>query len=99
MLGRYGLRAIDEPAGLAWPTLEDLEDAQEYERVAFPLSLQERWKKLEEARQENVKCMIERYVSGYVTFVTIRFELSYSLQQDLHDVQCVCAEKIRYSRN
>lgn len=51
MLGRYGLKAIDVPAGFAWPTPEEVRDAQEYERVAFPLSLQERWKKLEEAKR------------------------------------------------
>jgi len=51
MLGRYGLKGNDEPAGFAWPTPEEVKDAQEYERVAFPLSLQERWKKLEEAKR------------------------------------------------
>ncbi|XP_071641953.1 large ribosomal subunit protein mL64 [Temnothorax longispinosus] len=51
MLGRYGLKSIDVPAGFAWPTPEEVKDAQEYERVAFPLSIQERWKKLEEAKR------------------------------------------------
>ncbi|TGZ38017.1 Uncharacterized protein DBV15_05259 [Temnothorax longispinosus] len=37
MLGRYGLKSIDVPAGFAWPTPEEVKDAQEYERVAFPL--------------------------------------------------------------
>lgn len=68
MLGRYGLKGIDEPAGFAWPNLEEVEDAQEYERVAFPLSLQERWKKLEEKRREKIEAMIQRYISAsYVT--------------------------------
>ncbi|EFN77394.1 growth arrest and DNA damage-inducible proteins-interacting protein 1 [Harpegnathos saltator] len=60
ILGRYGLKAIDEPAGFVWPTLEDVKDMQEYENVAFPLSLQERWKKLEEARERKAKYRIER---------------------------------------
>ncbi|KAL6265412.1 hypothetical protein P5V15_002208 [Pogonomyrmex californicus] len=58
MLGRYGLKAIDEPAGFAWPLSKEVEDAQEYERVAFPLSLQERWHMLKEvnrAKAEAVK--------------------------------------------
>lgn len=61
-LGRYGLKA-DEPAGFAWPTLEEVKDAQEYESVAFPLSLQERWKKLEEKRCEKIENMIKKCVS------------------------------------
>jgi len=51
MLGRYGLKGNDEPAGFAWPTPEEVKDAQEYEEIAFPLSLQERWDKLEEAKR------------------------------------------------
>lgn len=55
MLGRYGLKAIDVPAGFAWPTESEVEDAKEYERVAFPLSLQERWKELEEKKQKKAE--------------------------------------------
>ncbi|XP_011870394.1 PREDICTED: stress response protein nst1 [Vollenhovia emeryi] len=51
MLGKYGLSSVDVPAGFAWPTLKNVKDAQEYERVAFPLSLQERWEKLEETKR------------------------------------------------
>ncbi|EZA51716.1 Growth arrest and DNA damage-inducible proteins-interacting protein [Ooceraea biroi] len=36
MLGRYGLEGNAEPAGFAWPTPEEIEDAKEYERVAYP---------------------------------------------------------------
>lgn len=54
MLGRYGLKGIDVPAGCAWPTRREIKDAKEYERVAFPLSLQERWKELEEKKQRKV---------------------------------------------
>ncbi|XP_014469854.1 PREDICTED: growth arrest and DNA damage-inducible proteins-interacting protein 1 [Dinoponera quadriceps] len=59
MLGRYGLKA-DEPAGFVWPTLEEIKDAQEYERVAFPLSLQERWDKLEDARRQKAEFIKKR---------------------------------------
>jgi hypothetical protein len=51
MLGIYGLKGNDEPAGFAWPTQREIKDAKEYERVAFPISLQERWKMLEEKKQ------------------------------------------------
>lgn len=60
MLGRFGLKAINEPAGFAWPTVEEVKNAQEYERVAFPLSLQERWKKIEEAHEKKARQKKER---------------------------------------
>lgn len=55
MLGRYGLKGNDEPVGFAWPTPEEVEEAQEYERVAFPQSLQERWKMLELEKQRRAE--------------------------------------------
>lgn len=62
MLGIYGFKGNDEPVGFAWPTLEEIRDAQEYERVAFPLSLQERWNKLEEAKRIKAEQIKARYV-------------------------------------
>lgn len=62
MLGRYGFKGNDEPVGFAWPTLEEIKDTQEYERVAFPLSLQERWKKLEEAKRIKAEQVEARHV-------------------------------------
>lgn len=62
MLGRYGLKGNEEPAGFAWPTPEEVRDAQEYERVAFPLSLQERWKKLKEIKRIRAENIQKRYV-------------------------------------
>ncbi|XP_012232143.1 large ribosomal subunit protein mL64 [Linepithema humile] len=55
MLGRYGLKGNDEPVGFAWPTQKEVKNAQEYETVAFPLSLQERWKKLELEKQRKAE--------------------------------------------
>lgn len=55
MLGRYGLKGNDEPAGFAWPIKIEIEDAKEYERVAFPLSLQERLQKIEEEKQRKIE--------------------------------------------
>lgn len=62
MLGRYGLKGNNESAGFAWPTLEEVRDAQEYERVAFPLSIQERWKNLEEAKRIKAEQIQARHV-------------------------------------
>lgn len=62
MLGRYGFKGNDEPVGFAWPTLKEVRDAQEYERVAFPLSIQERWKKLEEAKRIKAEQVQARHV-------------------------------------
>lgn len=40
LYGRYGESSNVYP-GLAWPTTEDLEDIREYEKVAYPLTIQE----------------------------------------------------------
>jgi len=62
MLGRYGFSGNNEPVGFAWPTPEEVKDAQEYERVAYPLSLQEGWKKLEEEKRIKAEKIKMRYV-------------------------------------
>lgn len=67
MLGKYGLKGIDEPAGFAWPTQKEIKDIQEYERVAFPLSIQERWKKLEVAKRIKAEQVQARHV--FITHV------------------------------
>lgn len=40
MYGRYGDASNVDP-GLAWPTAEDIEDVKEYERIMYPLTIQE----------------------------------------------------------
>jgi len=67
MLGRYGFSGNDEPVGFAWPTPEEVKDAQEYERVAYPLSLQESWKKLEEEKKMKAESIKMRYV--FISYV------------------------------
>ncbi|XP_076683723.1 growth arrest and DNA damage-inducible proteins-interacting protein CRIF [Andrena cerasifolii] len=59
-LGKYGIEALGVPAGLAWPTPDEVEDMKEYERVAFPLTLQERWRKIKEKHIEEEKALIAR---------------------------------------
>jgi len=68
MLGRYGFEGNKEPAGFAWPTPEEIKILQEYERVAFPESLQERWKKLEEKKQIKAEKIKARHV--FISFIT-----------------------------
>lgn len=46
MLGRYGLEGSGVPPGVAWPTKEDIAEQREYERIAYPLTLQECWQKI-----------------------------------------------------
>lgn len=46
ILGRYGMEALGVPAGLAWPTPEEVEDLKEQERVAYPLTIQQTWQKI-----------------------------------------------------
>ena len=60
-LGRYGLKALDVTPGVAWPTQEDVEDAKEYERVAYPFSLQESWKQIEKKKQAAAEEIRLRY--------------------------------------
>ncbi|KAG5311225.1 G45IP protein, partial [Acromyrmex insinuator] len=62
MLGRYGFEGNKEPAGFAWPTPKEVKILQEYERVAFPESLQERWKKLEEKKRIKAEKIKARHV-------------------------------------
>ncbi|XP_076630465.1 growth arrest and DNA damage-inducible proteins-interacting protein CRIF [Colletes latitarsis] len=60
ILGKYGMKALGIPAGIAWPTHEELEDMKEYERVAFPLTLQERWQKIKEKHKEEEEAIMTR---------------------------------------
>ncbi|XP_066603272.1 large ribosomal subunit protein mL64-like isoform X1 [Prorops nasuta] len=50
MLGRYGSKASALPPGIGWPTKEELEDAKEYEKIAYPISIQEAMKMVEEKK-------------------------------------------------
>lgn len=60
MLGRYGMKAVEEPAGFAWPTPEEVDDMKEYERVAYPYSIQEEWARIEEKNIKNAEAIKAR---------------------------------------
>ncbi|XP_076758152.1 growth arrest and DNA damage-inducible proteins-interacting protein CRIF [Xylocopa sonorina] len=60
ILGRYGMNALGVPAGLAWPTPEEVEDAKEYERVLYSLDIQDRFKKIQEEKKRNEEAIMAR---------------------------------------
>ncbi|XP_015113370.1 growth arrest and DNA damage-inducible proteins-interacting protein 1 [Diachasma alloeum] len=55
MLGRYGMAAMDGQIGAAWPTEEEIQDKILWERTAYPKSIQERWKEIEDKKIEEEK--------------------------------------------
>ncbi|KAK0183292.1 hypothetical protein PV327_001345 [Microctonus hyperodae] len=53
MLGRYGTKGLrNVPVGALWPTESEIEDRLEYERVAFPNTLQEDWALIAKRNEE-----------------------------------------------
>nr|XP_003705064.1 PREDICTED: RNA-binding protein 25 [Megachile rotundata] len=59
-LGRYGIEALGTTAGLAWPTLEEVQKIKEYEKVAFPLTIQERLSKIKEEKGKHQEFIMAR---------------------------------------
>jgi hypothetical protein len=41
MLGRYGIEAVGFTPAIAWPTMEEVEDAKYVERLLYPQSISE----------------------------------------------------------
>lgn len=63
MLGRYGIEAAGVTAAICWPTKEDIEDTKEYESIAYPKSLKESMKeieqrKIDEAIKKRKRCLL-----------------------------------------
>lgn len=52
ILGRYGIDAPGVPAGICWPSKEDIEDKKEYESLAYPSDLQGLWKEFKQRKIE-----------------------------------------------
>lgn len=69
MLGRYGMKAVEVPAGFVWPTPKEVEDMKEYERVAYPYSIQEEWVRIEEKNRKEAEAIKARYT----IFITATF--------------------------
>lgn len=53
LFGKYGIEAAGINPAVAWPTKEEIEDAKEYEKVAYPLTIQEVWKEIEDKKIQN----------------------------------------------
>ncbi|KAL2751440.1 growth arrest and DNA damage-inducible proteins-interacting protein 1 [Vespula maculifrons] len=60
ILGRYGMKAVEVPVGFAWPTPEEVEDMKEYERVAYPYSIQEEWDRIKEKNRKEAEAIRAR---------------------------------------
>lgn len=60
MLGRYGFKGVNVPAGFAWPTPKEVEDMKEYERIAYPYSIQEEWARAEERHKKEAEVIKAR---------------------------------------
>lgn len=59
MLGRYGLSALDVTPGVLWPTQAEVADVKEYERVAYPRTIQEEMEIIK-ANEQRKKEVIEK---------------------------------------
>ncbi|XP_060830353.1 large ribosomal subunit protein mL64 [Bombus pascuorum] len=60
ILGRYGMEALGVPAGLAWPTPEEVEDMKEYESLAHPLNIQERLQQIKEKKKIEEEALLAK---------------------------------------
>ncbi|CAL7942389.1 unnamed protein product [Xylocopa violacea] len=60
ILGRYGMHALGVPAGLAWPTPEQVEDSKEYESLLYSPDIQDRLRKIIEEKKEKEEAIIAR---------------------------------------
>ncbi|XP_071874063.1 growth arrest and DNA damage-inducible proteins-interacting protein CRIF [Bombus fervidus] len=60
ILGRYGMEALGGPAGLAWPTPEEVEDMKEYESLAHPLNIQERLQQIKEKKKMEEEALLAK---------------------------------------
>jgi hypothetical protein len=61
MYGHYGQSSGVFP-GIMWPTREELEEIKEYESVAYPHTIQELIRKVEEKKKEEQAILKARYV-------------------------------------
>lgn len=64
-LGRYGIEALDVPVGSVWPSKEEIDDKIEYEKTAYPHTIQECWQIIEQRNQEKEDKIQKRYDNFY----------------------------------
>lgn len=85
VLGRYGMKALGVPAGLAWPTPEEVEEAKEYENFKYPQSVQERFEMIKEQKRQSEEATVARQEQIAAKMV--------NMQQLINDVQARIAKK------
>lgn len=85
VLGRYGMRALGVPAGLAWPTPKEVEDLKEYEGMLYSLDIQDRLRKIIEEKKRNEEALIARQNQIAVKMA--------GMQKLIDDVQAKIARK------
>ena len=60
ILGKYGLEAAGYNPGICWPTKEQIEDWNEYEKLEYPDSMKSLWKKFEQNKIEEKEAIRKR---------------------------------------
>lgn len=85
MLGRYGINAPGVPAGFAWPTPEEVEEAKEYENFKYPQSIQDRLQMIKERKRNEEEAIMARQNQ-------IAAKMA-NMQQLINDVQARIAKK------
>jgi len=60
MYARYGEKCGENP-GIMWPTKKDLEEQLDYERIAYPYTIQEVVENCKARRQEEQDYIVKRY--------------------------------------
>lgn len=60
MLGKYGIEAAEFHPGICWPTKEEINDYKEVEKLAYPQSIQEVWKEIEERKKADAEEIRQR---------------------------------------
>lgn len=60
VLGRYGLKAVGVPAGFVWPSLEEVEDMMEFERVSYSPDIHGRLQKIKDEKNRKEEAMMAR---------------------------------------
>ncbi|CAK9818090.1 hypothetical protein ANTPLA_LOCUS9624 [Anthophora plagiata] len=82
ILGRYGVKSVGIPAGFLWPTREEIEERKEYEKIAYPLGVQERLQKIKEKKKEEEEALMARQEKIAVKMMGMK-ELIVSVQQKI----------------
>ncbi|XP_017883465.1 growth arrest and DNA damage-inducible proteins-interacting protein 1 [Ceratina calcarata] len=85
ILGRYGMKALGVPAGLAWPTPQEVEEAKEYENFKYPRSIQDRFETIMEQKKKEEEATMARqeHIAAKMA----------NMEQLINDVQARIAKK------